>query len=61
MVRNGYGQKQRKFVILHDYDPFTMARTGRPEQHLSLRRGDVISVIGDIDVDGYYTGEFSGN
>ena len=37
-----------------------MGRTGRPEQQLSLRKGDVITVIGDIDIDGYYSAEING-
>ena len=37
-----------------------MGRGGRAEQQLSLRKGDVITVIGDIDIDGYYTAEIHG-
>ncbi len=60
VARSAHSQRQRKFVSLYDYDPFTMGKTGRPEQQLSLRKGDVITVIGDIDIDGYYTAELNG-
>ena len=59
-TRSTYGVRQRKFVCIHDYDPYTMGRDVRPEQQLSLRKGDVITIIGDIDVDGYYTAELNG-
>ena len=32
-----------------------MGTTDRPDLQLSLTKGDEIVVIGDIDVDGYYT------
>ncbi|XP_065071274.1 uncharacterized protein LOC135695965 isoform X3 [Rhopilema esculentum] len=55
-----YGARQRKFVCVYDYDPYTMNRGGRPDQQLSLRKGDVITVIGDVDIDGYYSAELNG-
>eukprot|EP00794_Sanderia_malayensis_P005320 gene5320-5989_t len=59
-VRSSHGQRQRKFATLYDYDPYTMGRNGRAEQELNLRKGDVVTVIGDVDVDGYYTAEING-
>ncbi|XP_047129040.1 uncharacterized protein LOC100199386 isoform X1 [Hydra vulgaris] len=52
---HGTNVRERKFVALYDYDPFTMGTTDRPDLQLSLTKGDKITVIGDIDVDGYYT------
>lgn len=37
-----------------------MGRGGRPEQQLTLRKGDVLTVNGDLDIDGFYTAELHG-
>jgi len=58
--RNKFGAYRRKFVCLYDYDPYRMGHGGGAEQQLNFRKGDVITVIGDIDIDGYYTAELNG-
>ena len=37
-----------------------MGHGGGAEQQLNFRKGDVITVIGDIDIDGYYSAELNG-
>lgn len=44
----------RKFVALYDYDPYTMGTTDCLDRQLSLRKGDIVAVYGNIDSDGYY-------
>ena len=47
-------------MCLYDYDSSSMGRGGRTEQQINFRKGDVITVIGDVDVDGYFTAELHG-
>ena len=47
-------------MCLYDYDPYKMGHGGGAEQQLNFRKGDVITVIGDIDIDGYYSAELHG-
>lgn len=47
--------RERRFVVLYDYDPYTMGTTDRPDLELSLRKGEVITVLGSMGPDGYYT------
>ena len=52
--------RERTFVALYDYDPFTMGTTDRPDLQLSLKKGDTVIVLGDEDVEGYFTAVVNG-
>ena len=42
-------------VALHDYDPFHSGAFGRPPQdQLSLKKGDIMTAYGNMDVNGFY-------
>lgn len=60
MTKSTYGARRRKFVCLYDYDSAAMGRGGHTEHQLNFRKGDVITVIGDVDVNGYFTAELHG-
>ena len=45
----------RQFKVLYDYDPFTMGTTDRPDLQHRLRKGEIITIVSDIDADGYYS------
>ncbi len=47
----------RRKVALYDYDPSELSPNVDSEVELSFRTGDVISVFGDMDDDGFYMGE----
>ena len=47
--------------MLFDYDPQRLSTTGHPENELKLAEGDVITVYGEMDLNGYYTAELDGN
>lgn len=47
--------RERTFVALYDYDPYTIGTTDRPDLQLSLKKGDILTVLGDVDVEGYFT------
>ena len=48
------------FVALYDYNPFQSCTTGRPDLELPLKKGDIMTVIGDMDTNGYYKAEMDG-
>ncbi|XP_044304815.1 peripheral-type benzodiazepine receptor-associated protein 1-like [Varanus komodoensis] len=51
----------RLFVTLFDYDPITMSpNCNTAEEELSFKKGQILKVIGDKDVDGFYRGECEG-
>ena len=42
-------------VALHNYDPLHSGAFGRPPQdQLSLKKGDIVTAYGDMDVNGFY-------
>ena len=42
-------------VALQDHDPFHSGAFGRPPQdQLSLKKGDIMTAYGDMDVNGFY-------
>ena len=53
--------RERTFIALYDYDPYTMGTTDRPDLQLSLKKGDHVIVLGDEDVEGYFTAVVHGN
>lgn len=47
-------------MVLFDYDPSRLSTTGHPEKELKLSEGDVITVYGEMDLNGYYLAELDG-
>ena len=48
-------------VALRDYDPFHSGTFGRPPQdQLSLKKGDIVTAYGDMDVNGFYRVDMNG-
>ena len=47
-------------MALFDYDPERLSTTGHPEKELKLKKGDVITVNSDLDMNGYYIAELDG-
>nr|KAF6271136.1 RIMS binding protein 2 [Myotis myotis] len=50
----------RRMVALYDYDPRESSPNIDVEAELTFCTGDIISVLGDIDEDGFYYGELNG-
>jgi RIMS-binding protein 2 len=51
----------RKFTALFDYDPATMSpNDDGAEEELKFSKGNIITVYGDKDEDGFYLGEIDG-
>ncbi|XP_062814790.1 RIMS-binding protein 2 isoform X19 [Anolis carolinensis] len=50
----------RRMVALYDYDPRESSPNVDVEAELTFCTGDIITVIGDIDEDGFYYGELNG-
>ncbi|XP_039537470.1 RIMS-binding protein 2-like isoform X16 [Pimephales promelas] len=51
----------RRMVALYDYDPRESSPNVDVEAELTFCAGDVITVFGDIDEDGFYYGELNGH
>ncbi len=51
---------KRSFVALSDYNPFTSSSSTRPDLELPLTAGEIVTVVGDVDANGYYTVEKGG-
>ena len=48
-------------VALHDYNPFHSGTSGRPaREQLSFKKGDVMTVYGNMDANGFYRVDLSG-
>ena len=48
-------------VALHDYDPFRSAVPGRPpHDQLPLKKGNIMTAFGDLDVNGFYSVDLNG-
>ena len=54
------GLLKRPFVALNDYNPFTSSTSTRPDLELPLNAGEIVTVVGDVDANGYYTVEKGG-
>uniref|UniRef100_A0A3B5AAV7 SH3 domain-containing protein n=1 Tax=Stegastes partitus TaxID=144197 RepID=A0A3B5AAV7_9TELE len=51
----------RRMVALYDYDPRESSPNVDVEAELTFCAGDVITVFGEIDEDGFYYGELNGH
>ncbi|XP_068099671.1 RIMS-binding protein 2 isoform X13 [Hyperolius riggenbachi] len=51
----------RRMVALYDYDPRESSPNVDVETELTFCTGDIITVFGDIDEDGFYYGELNGH
>ena len=54
------GLVKRSFVALRDYNPFTSSTSSRPDLEIPLAAGEMVTVVGDVDANGYYTVEKGG-
>uniref|UniRef100_A0A1I7UWY9 Fibronectin type-III domain-containing protein n=1 Tax=Caenorhabditis tropicalis TaxID=1561998 RepID=A0A1I7UWY9_9PELO len=55
------GQKMARMVAKFDYDSRQLSPNVDAEQvELSFRQGDIITVLGEMDEDGFYMGELNG-
>ncbi|PFX31720.1 RIMS-binding protein 2 [Stylophora pistillata] len=57
---DNYQLPPRRMVALFDYDPQTLSPNPDSEVELKFRVGDIIYVYGDMDEDGFFTGELRG-
>jgi len=49
-----------KMVAMFDYDPMSLSPNADLETELSFKHGDVITIYGHMDEDGFYLGELNG-
>ncbi|XP_074526369.1 RIMS-binding protein 2 isoform X9 [Halichoeres trimaculatus] len=56
-----YPMSTRSMVALYDYDPRESSPNVDVEAELTFCAGDVITVFGEIDEDGFYYGELNGH
>ncbi|KAM4577951.1 RIMS-binding protein 2 isoform 7-T7 [Fundulus diaphanus] len=56
-----YPMSTRRMVALYDYDPRESSPNVDVEAELTFCAGDVITVFGEIDEDGFYFGELNGH
>ncbi|KAE9552726.1 hypothetical protein FO519_004043 [Halicephalobus sp. NKZ332] len=58
---NGENPQVRKMIAKYDYDPKHCSPNVDAEQvELTFHQGDIITVYGDMDEDGFYVGELNG-
>ncbi|KAI4814908.1 hypothetical protein KUCAC02_005084 [Chaenocephalus aceratus] len=50
----------RRMLALFDYDPWESSPNIDSEDELGFRSGDIIYVLGDMDQDGFYSGDLHG-
>ncbi|XP_019060110.1 RIMS-binding protein 2 isoform X3 [Fukomys damarensis] len=55
-----YSMSTRRMVALYDYDPRESSPNVDVEAELTFCTGDIMTVFGDIDEDGFYYGELNG-
>ncbi|XP_074868610.1 RIMS-binding protein 2 isoform X5 [Carettochelys insculpta] len=55
-----YSVSTRRMVALYDYDPRESSPNVDVEAELTFCTGDIITVFGEIDEDGFYYGELNG-
>ncbi|XP_030357840.1 RIMS-binding protein 2 isoform X6 [Strigops habroptila] len=58
--RSGRQPSTRRMVALYDYDPRESSPNVDVEAELTFCTGDIITVFGEIDEDGFYYGELNG-
>ena len=51
----------RRKMALYDYDPRELSPNVDSEVELSFRTGDIITIYGEMDDDGFFMGELRGN
>uniref|UniRef100_A0A0B7AIF9 RIMS-binding protein 2 n=1 Tax=Arion vulgaris TaxID=1028688 RepID=A0A0B7AIF9_9EUPU len=54
------GPIMRRMIALYDYDPQELSPNVDAEMELSFKTGDIVMIFGDMDEDGFYTGEING-
>lgn len=54
---SGGDEVRRRFIVLYDYDPVEHSPNEDPDDELSLREGQVVTVIGDVGDDGFFLAE----
>ena len=47
-------------MALFDYDPHKSPACEHPELELKLKEGDLLTVYGDMDINGYYEADVNG-
>lgn len=47
-------------MALFDYDPYKSNTSGHPELELKLRKGDQLTIFGEMDLNGYFEAELNG-
>ncbi|XP_012940834.1 RIMS-binding protein 2 [Aplysia californica] len=50
----------RKMIAMYDYDPQELSPNVDAELELSFKTGDTVLIYGDMDEDGFFTGEVNG-
>ena len=47
-------------MALFDYDPHKSSASENPELELKLKEGDLLTVFGDMDINGYFEADLNG-
>ena len=47
-------------MALFDYDPHKSQASEHPELELKLKEGDLLTVFGDMDINGYFEADLNG-
>lgn len=47
-------------MVLFDYDPYKSNTSGHPELELTLKKGDHLTIFGEMDLNGYFEAELNG-
>lgn len=58
MYKNGFNK--RSFVPLQDHNPFTLSTSNNADPDLSLTKGELVTVVGDVNTDRSFTREKKG-
>ncbi|XP_022782887.1 uncharacterized protein LOC111323722 isoform X10 [Stylophora pistillata] len=53
-------KKAKRFIALCDYDPRNSPSSEHPELELILKEGDLLTVFGDMDINGYFEADVNG-
>lgn len=53
-------KKARRFIALFDYDPHSSPSSEHPDLELKLKEGDLLTVFGDMDINGYLEADLNG-
>ena len=57
---SGNQYQGRLFTVKIDYDPAIMSTSINPGAELALHQGDIVTVFGNVDENGYYVAEKNG-